>query len=227
MRNGLNPVMLEVLERKLNDLDGPIVAANVGPPDADKIVNGKRACKLVVVTSRELAGSYFPLGFKMVASDLAVAYMILNEKEAQALDRLRGLGNVLIISKAEKNGDFYSFKGVMMAYETVIVGDLSWHVLRGIYPPFMEGREYLYKLPKALGVVEAVASGGGLSLMGRKLYPIQVTKKTEVSKPPKKVKVERFEIPRILLLPAILARWRAERVSGKKASSKGETSEEE
>ncbi len=215
--------MLEVLEGKLKELNGPIVAARVGPPDADKVINGKRACKLVVVTTRELAGSYFPLGFKMVASDLAIAYMLLNEEEAIALDELRNLGNVVVVSEAVKEGDYYLFRGLMMAYEVTTVGDLSWHVIKGVFPPLMKGKEYLYKSPSALSIVEAVASGAGLSLKGTTLYPVEVRREGPRERNPKKktVEIERFEVPRILLLPAIVAKWRAARVSSKKASSKG------
>ncbi|ALU12219.1 hypothetical protein EYM_01540 [Ignicoccus islandicus DSM 13165] len=216
--------MLEVLERKLSELNGPIVAANVGPPDADKVIGGKRVCKLVVVTTEEMAGSYFPLGFEMVATDLAVAYMTFNEEEAAAIDRLRQLGDVLIVSKAKRDGKYYVFDGVMMAYEVATVGNLSWHVLKGIYPPLMEGKEYLYKAPIALSLIESVASGGGLSVPAKELYPIEVTKglTTNVKVDPKAgKKEERFEVPGILLLPALVAKWRAHRVSSKKASPEG------
>ncbi|UXD22296.1 hypothetical protein IPA_03295 [Ignicoccus pacificus DSM 13166] len=209
----------------LTELKRPLVVAIVGPSDADKIVGNWRLCKLTVLTSKERAGSYFPLGFKMITADLAIAYMKFDKNQAAALDELRKRGNVVVVSTAKKDKDGnYVFDGFLISFKVNVLGDSAWHIATGAYPPLVLGEDYLYRYPTLLSLVESVVSGGGLYLFGEKLYPIKLIEEKVVVKSPEKKKVPRpakleavedFKGSPFIFL-GLLASWRASRASGKK-----------
>lgn len=211
----------------------PVMAALVGPPDTDKIVKNGKICKLTVVTSKENAGSYFPLGFEMIAADLAVAYAFCNTRDAEALDELRNRGSVLMVSEAKLVKEHtYAFNGFMIAFSSTGVGDSYWHVVTGAYPPLVLEKEFLYHYPELLVLLESVLSGGGLSLLGVKLYPMKLErnsapmKKNEVVKPSIKMSEAEFHVGAPFILLGSLASWRASRASRKKTDGRSEDSRE-
>ncbi len=214
----------------LRNMKKPVVAGIVGPPDTDKIVSNGRICKLTVLATKEKAPSYFPLGFTMIAADVAVAYIHVSNKDAEALDQLRRLGTVIMVSPAkEYKKGIYEFDGIMISYSTSSVGDNAWHVLTGGYPPLIKGKELMYKYPQILALVESVISGGGLTLPADLFLPIEIVKEVpvEVKKQEKQVfptsKMEEVSAKDLIgpfhpfIALGLLASWRASRAARKKA----------
>ena len=196
--------MLSNLTTKYEKLRRPLVAGILAPSTADKVVKEGILSYLEVIPARkELAITYFPKGYKM-KGDVAIAPMLFPGKSAEALPVLRKRGTVLVISEPVFEKGRYVFSGIMLAFETQFIGNMSWHVARAGYPPLKESAEPLYLSPPLLATLESVVSGEGLYVYSVKTAPVEV-------------KVENLKGGLSLPLAFLgLASWRRDRLASRK-----------
>ncbi len=200
----------------------PLLAGVVGPPELDVVTERGLITYLEVTpASRDLAQTYFPLGYE-VKGGIAYAKILIPKDKLNAFNALRkvvkGIGSLIVVSEAEKEGDYYVFyNGILIAVKCSHLALLSWHMVKGLYPPLELKEEPLYKSPHLLALVESIMSGYGLYEPSFQEVPVII----------KEVKEKKRRLPLPLSMLLLLPAWRARRVASRKeALPEGDPSEE-
>jgi len=214
---GLSDVTTKFLTMKR-----PLLAGVVGPPELDVVTERGLITYLEVTpASRGLAQTYFPLGYEMKGG-IAYAKTLIPKDKLEAFNTLRksvkGIGSLIVVSEAEKEGDYYVFRnGILIAVKCSHLALLSWHVAKGLYPPLEVKEVPLYNSPHLLALVESIMSGYGLYEPSFQEVPVII----------KDVKEEEQKLPLPLSMLLLLPAWRARRVASRKeALSEGKAPEE-
>ncbi len=201
--------MLQRLTSVYVKLKRPLVAGLLAPPSVDETTDGGLLTYLEVIPAKKgLASTYFPKGFKM-KGDVALAPMFFPKEVVDAVYKLRKRGTVVVVSECMYEKGRYVFKGLMLSFKTMYIGNLAWHEATGGYPPLMEFTSPLYYSPPLLATVESVISGTGLYAYSFELVPVKV--KGEV-------KGGALALPLALMG---IANWRRERLASRKEGEGG------